>query len=1265
MGVIQADELELSGEGNPVVGGYELLERLERGPLGESFLARRGRSGEPTAALTVLDAMPSQPRAADRLAQQVVLLKALEHPRVVRLLGSGTWGQRPYVITDLPPGASLAERRLAPAEAALCLAQAAEACAYLHERGVVHRDLRAGNLLLGPAGVTLRGFGVAHIVGSTLTSEGEGVGAVGAAAPEQLAGEPIDGKADVYALGLLLYRWLAERPAYSETHPARLLEAMGTPPPMPPAAPPELSRLTLRLLARDPMERPDAVEVARVLAEWAARRGAALPAWREPRIAAEASPNHAPGERRIGPYRILSSLGEGGMGTVFLAARDDGTQVALKLLLRARGEPRFAREIRLLAELGQSDGFVPLLDSGQSPYGPYLVMPALTGGTLAERLGEPWPVEEAVQLGVRLAEIVGRAHTQGVIHRDLKPSNILYDASGAALVSDLGLGKHVEESLRLSQSLSRTGELRGTPGYMAPEQVEDAKSAGPPADVFALGAILYECLTGQAVVTASDPLARVVATAQLRLTPVRVLRPEVSPWLAAVVERALALDPADRPPDGAALAALLERPAPSRPRAAVVLAGCVLCAVALLGARSLGGAASASATPAPTSDPLPVDVAPERTTLARPRSTLVGGREVPRRLRGLLSQPGARLTGWWGSFGARHGAWVTSVALSPDGRRCVSADADGLTLVWDAATGEELWAAPRAGKTFTEAAFSRDGTRVLLVEGPRLHVLDAVDGRLAATHTVLEEGELIALAPLPDGRVLLGGARGATLVWDWRRGGLVRALMSPGSYHDFVLDVAASADGRILVATQGTRCFVWKEGGDDPMPLPFRASSRSILCVAISPDGERLAAGTSGGEVFLWDRATAEFRGGIQAVIRVREGLRRCARALEFSGDGSLLFSSGDDHRVRCWDVATRAERFSLLGQPSSVRAIAPSPDGRALFSGNAEGFLQRWELKDRRACWESTAPVAHTQPVFDLHPLPGERLASAGADASVRLWDLRGGGQLSRLQLPSPGLAVDGGESEGRPLVIGTQSGAVLAASVPLGRAPRRVTALAAPVLRVGVIDAGRALTLEASGELRSLDLATGSARPVDWTEERRCRDFALAQGGRALWLPDPGQGTLGRVDLSRLGGAEPLRPLPLQAPEPVLLALGPREQRALLADSSGTLALVDLTRDVVRPWGQLAAQPQLTRLDQLDPADQLNQLVQRQPRFALGERFAATLGEGREVVVWTVPGGEEQARIDLSRCADAPTCLAFAPGDALLLGTARGIIVRLDLER
>ncbi len=267
---------------------------------------------------------------------------------------------------------------------------------------------------------------------------------------------------------------------------------------------------------------------------------------------------------RVGPYEVEGELGRGGMGVVYRARATDGRPVAVKILGRTPSpieRERFERERRILASFGAADGFVPLLDAGEERGHPYLVMPLLDGGTLRRRLeAGALPIGKTIALAEALALALSKAHERGVVHRDLKPENILYDLSDRPHVADLGLAKHFETDApgaSASVGLSRANQMMGTVGYMAPEQARDARSAGPPADVFALGAILYECLAGWPAFEGANILEVLDKVERVAPPPLANARPETPVWLARLVERALSGDPALRYPDGGALLAAI------------------------------------------------------------------------------------------------------------------------------------------------------------------------------------------------------------------------------------------------------------------------------------------------------------------------------------------------------------------------------------------------------------------------------------------------------------------------------------------------------------------------------------------------------------------------------------------------------------------------------------------------------------------------------------------------------------------------------------
>jgi serine/threonine protein kinase/Tfp pilus assembly protein PilF len=310
---------------------------------------------------------------------------------------------------------------------------------------------------------------------------------------------------------------------------------------------------------------------------------------------------------RIGPYEVTGELGRGGAGVVYRARSRAGRELAIKVLSEfdADSVARFARERKLLETVGQEDGFVPLVDAGETPGGPWVAMPFLPGGTLRERMTRPFTVDEAAALGLALATALGKAHARGIVHRDLKPANILLDETGRPLIADLGLAKVLRRS-SARPSLTEAGAVGGTAGYMPPEQMESMKDAGPQADVFALGVILYECLARQMPFPFSnfvDYADRIGSGEHAR--PLRVIRPDVPPWLDAVIARALAFEPAERFADGVAMTRALAgaRGAPRKGRAPGIA---IALAALLLAGATVGVALRGQAAPPPASPPSPV-----------------------------------------------------------------------------------------------------------------------------------------------------------------------------------------------------------------------------------------------------------------------------------------------------------------------------------------------------------------------------------------------------------------------------------------------------------------------------------------------------------------------------------------------------------------------------------------------------------------------------------------------------------------------------------
>ncbi len=217
-----------------------------------------------------------------------------------------------------------------------------------------------------------------------------------------------------------------------------------------------------------------------------------------------------PGLRSSPGYDVLEVLGRGGMGVVYRARQKAlNRTVALKMILDgvhagSRQVNRFRSEAEVIARL-QHPNIVQIHEIGEHDGRPYLALEYVAGGTLERGLaGTPLPVDRAVRLVETLARAVQHAHERGVVHRDLKPSNVLLTAEGEPKITDFGLAKLLVGDSRQTES----GALVGTPSYMAPEQVEGAPAViGPVTDIYALGAILYELLTGRPPFRGESPMA--------------------------------------------------------------------------------------------------------------------------------------------------------------------------------------------------------------------------------------------------------------------------------------------------------------------------------------------------------------------------------------------------------------------------------------------------------------------------------------------------------------------------------------------------------------------------------------------------------------------------------------------------------------------------------------------------------------------------------------------------------------------------------------
>ena len=245
---------------------------------------------------------------------------------------------------------------------------------------------------------------------------------------------------------------------------------------------------------------------------------------------------------RFGDYELLEELGRGGMGIVYRARQISlNRELAVKMILQGQlaspaDRERFQAEAESAARLDHP-GIVPVYEVGAIDGQPYFSMKYVRGETLTQRLTDGLvSPKEGSEILACVARAIHYAHRQGVLHRDLKPSNILIDDEGQPHVTDFGLAKRVQEA----ESLTRTGAVLGTPAYMAPEQAAGARGeVGPASDVFSLGTILYQMLTGKPPFQAASPVDTILMLLEQDVVPPRVVNPRVDRDLEMIALRCL------------------------------------------------------------------------------------------------------------------------------------------------------------------------------------------------------------------------------------------------------------------------------------------------------------------------------------------------------------------------------------------------------------------------------------------------------------------------------------------------------------------------------------------------------------------------------------------------------------------------------------------------------------------------------------------------------------------------------------------------------
>lgn len=629
--------------------------------------------------------------------------------------------------------------------------------------------------------------------------------------------------------------------------------------------------------------------------------------------------------RRLGHFEIQRELGRGGLGIVYLA-RDPRLQreVALKVprleaLLDDTLRRRFLREAEAAARLSHPH-LVTLLEVGQDGAICYLTSEFCNGPTLAQWLRQRTarvPDRQAAMLVADLADAVQHAHSRGVLHRDIKPSNVLlvsvvepHDSTPeqlsdfSAKLTDFGMAKLLEET---SQE-TRTGALLGTVAYMAPEQAEgQSRNIGTSTDVYALGAVLYEILTGQTVFPGDTEVVTLRKILLEEPTPIRRLQPDISRDLEAICLKCLEKDPRRRYPTAEGLATDLRRFLANEP------------------------------------------------TLARPLTSLQAiGKWARRRPAVATSMAVALCTLGILVVGAvtytvrlrEHALELSRLLAEKDAAR---AEAREAAATRDAA---ELQEAYPSDIRLAFEAWGRDDVDLALelLDHHRTRVEQEPNGafawhlvnRLCHEHRAAlsgHQGPIYSVSYSPDGKwIASSGQDGLLRLWSVVEEKLTRSLQA---HQAEIVCVRFSPNGKLMATASADQSVaIWEVATLQLIKL-IKIPGIPIHSVEFHPDGKMLAAAGEDGVVRLWNTDDWTECGRLLGHDGTIEGLA-------ISPDGTILASAGNDRTVRLWDLVELNQVAVLKGHLGQVRCVAFSHDGRTLASGSSDSSVQLWNVATR-----------------------------------------------------------------------------------------------------------------------------------------------------------------------------------------------------------------------------------------------------------------------------------------------------------------------------
>jgi len=677
-------------------------------------------------------------------------------------------------------------------------------------------------------------------------------------------------------------------------------------------------------------------------------------------------------------YKILRELGRGGMAIVYRATDTMlDRNVAVKIILTENAGKektekllkRFNREAKTLAGLSHPN-IVKVLDYGEHESAPYLVMEFISGGALKSRIGKPIPYREAATLLAPVARALQHAHQQKIVHRDVKPENILINDSDQPMLSDFGILKLVD--VEESHGLTGTGKIVGTPAYMSPEQIRGREVDGR-ADIYSLGIVFFEMLTGHKPYTANTPIELSLQHLHNPIPKAKQIVRDLPPEVDQIIAKAMAKNPEDRYPTMAAFAQALDKISGTTAGAITAERRAMKAAeekqlmekkkqedgkkttraisplfiyttsivIALFGIgtfvyrQALANSPSPTATAIPpTSTNTPVSSQPtasptesiQATDTPIPQSTPEASTPSIISPNALGLDNVARVI----QINRKDKVSVIRMDWIEENNWLIDAGSNKVFFI-DAKSASVVHEVGLDGGIPISMAVANKKVYILLNNS--IKVIDIETFKVTQTISPISGGG-ISIAASPDGKLLaLGISDHKTQLLDAENGSVVDNLKS--NYGGWA--VSFSPDSQFIFSGASQGILKWETATGFWQPTSG-GQDKTVKSLAFSHDGKTIA-GAGDGFIYFWDAASGEL---LRQVDNVRFGV---VNSIDFSPDDTLLVSGGADEIVRIWDVSSASLLKELPGHTSPIYGVCFSPDGETIASGANEASILIWGI--------------------------------------------------------------------------------------------------------------------------------------------------------------------------------------------------------------------------------------------------------------------------------------------------------------------------------